>query len=584
MKHSWYHSIYILFYEVIIDMIFFSLRSSHNYNLPQRFEDTKMNKRIARKYIILFSAFSVFFLPTPRFVESTEIKITLFHLNDTYHIAPVRAKERDEKNKKIFVKQGGMARIRTLITAYQNDNPKIPVLILHAGDMLSPSFLSGKERLKGKQMIDVLNRVPLDIAVLGNHDFDFGCKGLEKRIKESEFIWLASNIKFPEASPVFKKIKNIHIFEFQGIKIGFFGLTVPFRTAMPCHQYDKDKILFLNPLSAVKQVMRSLKEQKVEIIVGLTHLNMTTDEQIAMENPDIDVIIGGHEHVPLSALVGNTLISKAGTNAMNLGKVELTYFTSQQKSESVIKKNQEFIPVSENIRPDPNLKKIVDKYQERIKKYDIIIGQTETPLEARSVCMRSHETNTGNLIADVMRKISKSDLALINGGTFRADKIFNTGLINAKDVYNLIPYNDKIVSIEIDGKTIFEALENGVANWGRLKGGFPQVSGIKFEFDPERPNYNKIIKSSVEINGKPIKLNKKYKLSANEFLVKRGEIDGYTMIQGKEVLGEHGLLTDVFIEYIRNNKTISPTLDQRIVIFGTDTLNHYKCGAPDQVF
>jgi 2',3'-cyclic-nucleotide 2'-phosphodiesterase (5'-nucleotidase family) len=198
--------------------------------------------------------------------------------------------------------------------------------------------------------------------------------------------------------------------------------------------------------------------------------------------------------------------------------------------------------------------------------------------------MRSHETNTGNLIADLMRKISKSDLALINGGTFRADKIFNTGLINAKDVYNLIPYNDKIVSVEIDGKTILEALENGVANWGRLKGGFPQVSGIKFEFDPERPNYNKIIKSSVEINGKPIKLNKKYKLSANEFLVKRGEIDGYTMIQGKEVLGEHGLLTDVFIEYIRNNKTISPTLDQRIVIFGTDTLNHYKCGAPDQVF
>ncbi len=106
----------------------------------------------------------------------------------------------------------------------------------------------------------------------------------------------------------------------------------------------------------------------------------------------------------------------------------------------------------------------------------------------------------------------------------------------------------------------------------------------EFEFDPERPNYNKIIKKSVEINGKPIILNKKYKLSANDFLVKRGEIDGYTMIQGKEVLGEHGLLTDVLIKYIRDNKTISPIMDQRIVILGTDTLNHYKCGAPDQVF
>ena len=534
-------------------------------------------------FFLLFS-FCALFFTLPCGAKSTAVKITLFHLNDTYHIAPVWVQERDGEDKKIFISQGGMARVRTLVNAYKNNNPEIPVLILHAGDMLSPSFLSGKERLKGKQMIDVLNRVPLDIAVLGNHDFDFGCKGLEKRVRESEFIWLASNIKFPEASPVFKKIKNIHIIEHRGIKIGFFGLTVPFRSAMPCHHYDRDKIIFKNPLDTVKQVMRTLKEQNVEIIVGVTHLNMSTDEQIAMENPDIDVIIGGHEHVPLSALVGKTLIRKAGSNATKLGKVELTYFLPQQKSKAVIKKNREFISVTEDIQPDTVLKKIIDKYQERIKKYDEIIGQTETPLEARSVCMRSHETNTGNLIADLMRKISKSDLALINGGTFRADKIFRTGPINAKDIYNLIPYNDKIVSIEIDGKTILDALENGVANWGRLRGGFPQVSGIKFEFDPEKPNYNKIIKNSVEINGKPIKLNKKYKLSANDFLVKRGEIDGYTMIQGKEVLGEHGLLTDVLIQFIRDNKTISPTMDKRIVIFGTDALNHFKCGVPNQVF
>ncbi len=534
-------------------------------------------------FFLLFSFCSLFF-SSPCEAKSAGVKITLFHLNDTYHIAPVQVKERDEENKKIFVRQGGMARIRTLVSDYKNHNPEIPLLILHAGDMLSPSLLSGKERLKGKQMIDVLNRVPLDIAVLGNHDFDFGCKGLEKRVEESKFIWLASNIKFPEASPAFKKIKNIHIFEHQGIKIGFFGLTVPFRSAMPCHQYDKDKIIFLNPFNVAKQVMRTLKEQKVDIIVGITHLNMSTDEQIAMENPGIDLIIGGHEHVPLSASIGKTLIRKAGSNATKLGKVELTYFPPQQKSKPVIEKNREFISVAEDIQPDAGLKKIIDKYQERIKKYDKIIGQTKTPLEARSVCMRSHETNTGNLIADLMRKKSKSDLALINGGTFRADKIFSTGLINATDIYNLIPYNDKIVSIEIDGKIILDALENGVANWGRLKGGFPQVSGIKFEFDPERPNYSKIIKNSVKINGKPLQLNKKYKLSANDFLVKRGEIDGYTMIQGKEVLGEHGLLTDVLIENILNKKTISPITDKRIVIIGTDHLIHHKCGAPDQVF
>lgn len=543
-----------------------------------------MNRKIIRSHIILFFTLNFFLFSAPCNAESAEIKITLFHLNDTYHIAPVRVKERDEKNKKIFVNRGGMSRIRSLVTAYQNDNPKVPVLILHAGDMLSPSMLSSKEGLKGKHMIDVLNRIPIDIAVFGNHEFDFGCKGLEKRVKESQFIWLASNIKFPDASPVFKKIKTTHIFEHQGIKIGFFGLTVAFRAEMPCHQYDRSKIIFLNPVMAAKQVVRALKDQKVDIIVGITHLNMSTDKEIAMENPGIDVIIGGHEHVPLSALVGKTLIIKAGTNATNLGKIELTYSVSSQNKTPAIKKKWELIPVDDKIHPDLELKKIVNSYQARIQKYQVSIGETATPLEARSICMRTHETNTGNLIADVIRKKGKGDLALINGGSFRADKIFSPGPITAADIYTLLPYNDKIVTIKIDGKTLIDALENGLANWGSMKGGFPQVSGVKFEFDPDKPDYNKIIKSSIEVNGNPIQLNKIYKLSTNDFLVERGEIDGYHMLQGKEVSGEYGLLTDVLIDYIRGKKTISPVLDQRIVIHGINPLIHYKCGEPEQVF
>lgn len=512
------------------------------------------------------------------------VKITLFHLNDTYHIAPVEVKLKINRDKEALVKRGGMSRVRAYVKAYQKNNPKIPVFVLHAGDMLSPSLLSWKEGLKGKQMVDVLNNLPLYIATFGNHEFDFGCKGLEKRVDESKFIWLTSNITFPDASSIFKKVKKIHIFESKGIKVGFFGLTIAFRADMPCHQYEGDKIVFMDPEKAAKQAVQALKEKDVDIIVGITHLNMSADKKIALENPDIDLIIGGHEHVPLTALVGRTLIRKAGTNAIDLGKVELTYFPSAQNSKPKIDKSWEFIPINDEILPDPELKKIVDKYQVRIDRYRTIIGNTKISLEARSVCIRTHETNTGNLVADVIRKEGKGNLALINGGAFRADKIITAGPITSADIFTLLPYDDKIVTIEIDGRTIIKALENGLVNWGSRKGRFPQVSGIKFRFHPDRPNYNKVIKNSVKVGGSPIQPDKNYKLSTIDFLTERGEIDGYTMLKGRKVSGEYRVLTDVLIEYIRSKKSISPILDQRIVIEGDDPFKNHKCGDPSQVY
>ncbi len=470
-------------------------------------------KCILFKFSLTLIIFSLAYPLLPCEAKSAPIKITLFHINDTYQIAPVQIKQKIDKNKEILVKRGGMSRIRTYVNNYHNKKPAIPILILHAGDMISPSFLSWKEGLKGKQMIDVLNRLPVHLATFGNHEFDFGCKGLEKRIQESKFIWLSSNIKFPESSTVFKKVKNIHIFEHQGLKVGFFGLTLAFRSDMPCHHLGGDKIFFQNPLKSVKQAIQTLKAKNVDSIIGITHLNMSTDKKIAKENPDIDLIIGGHEHVPLSALVGKTLIRKAGSNAKELGKIELTYFPSLQNNVPLIEKSWELIPINSNIQPDPELKKIVDKYQNRIIPYQTKIGNSEIPLEARSVCMRTHETNIGNLVADLILKEGIGDLALINGGAFRGDKIIPAGAITSADVYSLLPFNDIIMTIEIDGKTLMEALENGLTDWGRKKGRFPQISGIKFKFDPTKPNYNKIITGSVEIQGKPLEVSKFYKLS-----------------------------------------------------------------------
>jgi 5'-nucleotidase len=187
-------------------------------------------------------------------------------------------------------------------------------------------------------------------------------------------------------------------------------------------------------------------------------------------------------------------------------------------------------------------------------------------LDARGEMNRSQETNLGSYIADAYRKAVGADVALFNGGSIRAGKIFSPGQLTKRDVMAILPYENPIVKIEITGATLRAALEHGVSRSAeeREPGRFPQVSGLRFTFDVRRPPGSRVV--SVEVGGKPLDDRKTYTLATNTFVALKGG-DGYTMFGGAKMLvnEENGPVEPVVLmNAISADKEIAPQVDGRI--------------------
>jgi len=188
------------------------------------------------------------------------------------------------------------------------------------------------------------------------------------------------------------------------------------------------------------------------------------------------------------------------------------------------------------------------------------------------------ETNFGNFVADIMRRASGADLAIINGGTIRTS--IKNGEIRVKDVYSVLPFDNYIVAIRLSGKQIVDALEHGVAGIEDEEGWFPQVSGLSFKYSLSGKKGSRI--KEIRVAGQPLDLHKEYSVATNDFLAVGG--DGYkafaetvkssqtfSMIGGtmqgeKVVYSDSGRwLRDVVVEAIRRQQKIAPKREGRIV-------------------
>jgi 5'-nucleotidase len=473
------------------------------------------------------------------------VKITLLQLNDVYQISAVDKGTR-----------GGLARVATLRKQVMAEQPN--TLFLLAGDTIAPSVASNI--FKGEQMIAVWNMIGLDLAVLGNHEFDFGPEVLRTRIKESHFAWLATNVIDKKSGKPFADMPPFIIREIGGVKIGFFGLLTPDTAQFSSVGPD---VTFLNPCETAKKIVPKMKAKGAKVIIAITHLAMREDKQVA-RCASIDAIIGGHEHEMLESLSGRTPIFKWGADARDLGRIDLNVKLPSGQLESI---DWTSIPVTSDVKDEPVSAALIAEYEKKVSAdVDKPIGSTKVPLEARSGMNRSRETNLGSYIADAYRKAVNADVALFNGGSIRAGKVFSPGALTKRDVMAILPYENPIVKIEVTGATLRAALEHGVSRSAEesAPGRFPQISGMRFTFDARRAPNSRV--TSIEIGGQPLDDKKIYTLATNTFIVVNGG-DGYTMFKGATYLvnPENGPVEPVVLmNAINADKEIAPEVDGRI--------------------
>ncbi len=443
--------------------------------------------------------------------DDHKIKLTFLQINDVYEIAPLEGG-----------KIGGMARVETLHKKLLKENPN--TFLFMAGDFLNPSLLGTMkykgEKIRGKQMIDVMNAMNFDLVSFGNHEFDLKYKDLQKRFNESNFQWLSTNAMHKNndgSSRPFQvkrngqkeEIPRIYILNVKDddgtqVKIGFFA---------PCINSNPKKYVDYGDFyEASKNAYKNL-ENKTDFVVGLTHLKQEQDEMIAKMLPKVPLIMGGHEHTARLVPVGNCKIAKADANARTAYVHRLTYDTKTKKLDI----QSELVPMDTLIAFDDKVEGIVkkwtaildDKIKTFVKNPNEVVFVANTPLDGRDTPIRSTQTNLGHLIAEAMAKAydDQVDCAFFNGGSVRIDDQLK-GNITGVDVFRILPYGGPVLKVKMTGGLLEKTLKYGRLTKG--KGSYLQHYKIKYE--PETKTWL--------IDGKPIDRTKIYTIATSDYLLK----------------------------------------------------------------
>ena len=469
------------------------------------------------------------------------VKITILQINDAYALEPVDDGRR-----------GGMARLATLVKDLRAKNPN--TLFLLAGDFLSPSVLS--TYLKGRQMIAVLDAIGMDAVTFGNHEFDFGPAVLIERMRESRFAWISSNVRDRRTGSTFGGAQHDRIVTVGGIRVGLLGLTL----AEAAHSTAGGRdVQFDDPLKIGVETAAALRRRGAQLVIAITHQEMGADRELG-EKGAIDLIVGGHEHEPLVAESARAVVTKAGSDARYLVQVDL-WVTRDGK---LVERSWTFHEVSARVVPDPAITTLVARYTGELdRELAGPAGRTDVALDARRHIVRTQETGVGNFLADVMREALEADVALMNGGGIRGDKVFPTGPLLRRDIYTLLPFSNAVVKVEVTGTALRQALEYSLAQADNQGGGFLQVSGAQVSYDERKPAGQRIV--ALAVGGKPVEPTARYSVATIDFVANGG--DGHTAFRGARVLVAPTNAPDLptlVLRAIEARKTIAPAIEGRI--------------------
>ena len=334
----------------------------------------KLNRTASRIAVSFILAFAFVLLavvqPSAQQPEECLVRVTLLQVNDVYQFTPVDLGTR-----------GGLARVLTLKQAMEKESPN--TLFLLAGDTISPSVES--ITYKGAQMIDAWNVAGLDYSAIGNHEFDFGPDELRKRMKESKFKWLAANVIDKKTGKPFGDALPFVIREFEGVKVGIFGLTLEETRTTSRPGADVD---FLNPCETARKMVAELHARGAKTVVALTHLSMSEDKQVA-RCADVDVIIGGHEHSLLESASGGAPIFKMNANATELGQIDLNISKTSGAVESI---DWKLVPVTDKTKDDPRFA----SSQSQVRRDSQGARTTRGPHLRRTRCPQPQRPHAGN--------------------------------------------------------------------------------------------------------------------------------------------------------------------------------------------
>ncbi|HMS94137.1 MAG TPA: bifunctional UDP-sugar hydrolase/5'-nucleotidase [Tabrizicola sp.] len=476
------------------------------------------------------------------------VRLTLLGVGDVYNF-----EEEDGR--------GGFARLNAVAKAERAANPN--TLYLFNGDMLSPSLASGFDQ--GQNTIDFTNLVPFDLAVPGNHEFDFGPENFAEKMKASKYPWAAINITNGDGSPV-EGLGGVTVKEVGGLKVAL----IPVAQDTSPEVSSTGSLKFGPTVEMGIAAAEKAREDGADIVVGAVQTNMANDRELIASHA-FDVILSGDDHSYATAYDGVTAYVETSIDGQFLTPIDLTV---EVEVDDEGKRNISWVPAfrfidTASVTPDPESVAMADALRATMDQtLDVEIGTVDAPLDSRRNVVRGEEATMGNLIADAMRDATGADIAIMNGGGIRGDTTYEPGRkLTRRDILTELPFGNVTVVTVLPGNQILLALENGVSRVEDGAGRFPQVSGLSYAFDASAEAGSRV--SEVMVGGAPLEADKLYKVAVNDYILGGG--DGYAALGGGRIItdGPTGnLVANDVMAYVEKLGTVTMAVEGRIKKLG----------------
>lgn len=451
---------------------------------------------------------------TPAAQDDSAVCITLLHINDVYEISAVEGG-----------KSGGLARVATLLERLRRENPATRMLL--GGDFVSPSALGtarvNGERLAGRQMIAVLNAVGLDLTTLGNHEFDISEAALAARIGESRFAYVSTNVTDSLGRPLLGIPRHLilRLTDARGrtARIAVVGATVD--------QVHRGNLRYLPTVDAIRRQLAVLKDS-ADAFIALTHLRLQDDVSLADSLPELDLILGGHEHENWMLRRGArfTPIIKADANARSAAIVTLAI---RSGARPVVE--WQLLSITDSIAEQPvvaaEVKHWTEIAYEAFRRDGLaperVIATLPAPLDAREAIVRNQENDFTRILTRSLRaEAPEAEVAVFNAGSVRLDDVLPPGPVTEYDVIRLLPFGGKVVEVEMTGGLLRRVLDQGDRNRGI--GGFL----LRANAAPAPGGW--------QIGSVPLDTLRRYRVVTSDFLISGGEQNlGYLSVQNPDL-------------------------------------------------
>lgn len=458
---------------------------------------------------------------------ASPVAVTLLHVNDTHsHLDAWGPKDRN-----LDGTIGGMAKAASIIAAVRAHEPN--VLLLHAGDVFHGDLFFNK--YFGVPEFQLMKQLGFDAMAVGNHEFDFGPNVLAFTLGTAfggdTLPLLSANLDMSGYPALTTWIKPSIIKEVGGVRIGIFGMTQPddvMNMPLPVVILGKGDPTILMGIAGQKAA--ELRAAGADVVICLSHLGVLYDQAIAANVRGIDIIVGGHDHYVFEQPLAvrnpegkRTLILQAGMHYQYVGKLRFTVARGEVRV-----KEYSLLAVDEHVRPLPAVQNVVDDLKQGIVAtygdvYKLKLATAVDDLETTTNPKQPRRDSAmGDLITDALRARTGTDIAITANGLI-SEGIFK-GAIVGVDLFRPVSYGYdeatglglKIATFDITGAELVKGLETGLAYLGINEDFFLQVSGMSFEYNAGAPVGERVVLTSVRVQGHPLDPFATYTATVNE--------------------------------------------------------------------